>query len=357
MEAKTIIKDYAETYRLSLFEFVKNTKVKGEKTLKKLVESKSNELQEKMDKEPTNEKNIILFYILRLSLYFIDGNEFIKENYFCLNDKKIYKAFYELLMNPTAKQGVKFFDSFKNLDYGADIIYLICDFLNKDLHFWIIKVFFSIVLEKHYSSLKRLFDFPINPDRNELLIKLSGFFKIKYNIKEVKRPEIIELFAEKEKDKAIIVNDKNVKKMNKEEGEEQKTNTVKNDSSSIEINKEKEYKNKEKKNKLFINNLNLDIKPKENIENCSSTIKNNRFEKFLCFLKEKEKFYGELKYDPPVLKYLISKNGEIDINYLKYQKERNNFIDHLYDNMENFILKLSLNSIDFLNDRYGYYCN
>lgn len=145
--------------------------------------------------------------------------------------------------------------------------------------------------------------------------------------------------------------------MNKEEGEEQKTNTVKNDSSSIEINKEKEYKNKEKKNKLFINNLNLDIKPKENIENCSSTIKNNRFEKFLCFLKEKEKFYGELKYDPPVLKYLISKNGQIDINYLKYQKERNNFIDHLYDNMENFILKLSLNSIDFLNDKYGYYCN
>ncbi len=101
----------------------------------------------------------------------------------------------------------------------------------------------------------------------------------------------------------------------------------------------------------------MDIKPKENIENCSSTIKNNRFEKFLCFLKEKEKFYGELKYDPPVLKYLISKNGEIDINYLKYKKERNNFIDHLYDNMENFILKLSLNSIDFLNDKYGYYCN
>ncbi len=85
-------------------------------------------------------------------------------------------------------------------------------------------------MERHYSSLKRLFDFPINPDRNELLIKLSGFFKIKYNIKEVKRPEIIELFAEKEKDKAIIVNDKNVKKMNEEEGEEKKTNMVKNDS-------------------------------------------------------------------------------------------------------------------------------
>lgn len=143
--------------------------------------------------------------------------------------------------------------------------------------FWIIKVFFSIVLERHYFSLKGLFEFPINPDRNELLINLSGFFKIKYNIKEVKRPEIIELFAKKEKDKAIIVNDKNVKKINEEKGEEQKTNTVKNDSSSsIEINKEKEYKNKEKK-KLFINNLNLDIKPKENIENCSSTIKNNRF--------------------------------------------------------------------------------
>ena len=141
MEAKTIIKDYAEVYRQSLFDFVKDTKVKEEKTLKSLVESKSNELKAEVDKDPKNVKKVIHFFLLRLSLYFIDDNEFIKENYFCLNDKKIYKAFYELFVNPTTKQAVKFFDSFENLDYGADIIYLICDFLNKGTHFWIINMF------------------------------------------------------------------------------------------------------------------------------------------------------------------------------------------------------------------------
>ena len=63
-----------------------------------------------------------------------------------------------------------------------------------------------------------------------------------------------------------------------------------------------------------------------------------------------------MEYDPPILNYLLKKNGVLDIKYLKYKRQKNNFIDHLYDNMENFLLKLSLNLIDFQDEKYGYYC-
>ena len=35
-----------------------------------------------------------------------------------------------------------------------------------------------------------------------------------------------------------------------------------------------------------------------------------------------EKFYVNLKYEPPVLKYLIRKKGAIKVNYLKCKKEK-----------------------------------
>ena len=71
-----------------------------------------------------------------------------------------------------------------------------------------------------------------------------------------------------------------------------------------------------------------------------------------------EKFYVNLKYEPSVLKYLIRKKGVIKVNYLKCKKEKKDkCIDHIYDNMENILLKLSLNSIDFLEGKYGYFCN
>ena len=53
---------------------------------------------------------------------------------------------------------------------------------------------------------------------------------------------------------------------------------------------------------------------------------------------------------------MIEKKGAIKIDYLKYKKEEKNFIDHLFDNMENFLLKLSLNCIDFKDGKCGYCC-
>ena len=160
---------------------MKDPKIKEEKCLKFLVETKIKELDIEIKTGSNNLYNIILIHILRLSLYFINENQFIKEDYFCLNDIKIYKAIYELLKNPSTEQKVKFYNDFENLDYGADIVFLICKYLNKGTEPTDNNMFFRIILENHYNSLQDLFDYLINPNRNELILNLSNFFKIKYN--------------------------------------------------------------------------------------------------------------------------------------------------------------------------------
>ena len=320
--------------------------------MKSLVESKVDELDIKSKEEPQNLQHIILYSTLKLSLYFIDKNDFIKEDYFSLNAKKIYKAFYELLMDPSPKQAVKFFITFENLDFGADIIFLICQYLFEGLQFLDVDLFFKIIMEKQTYSLVDLFDFPINPDRNELLLNLSSFYKIKYNKKEVTRAEVVKLFQKKEDNFSKVNKNVNIEKINKQE--DPKKNIINKNDSVLEINAKKEN---EISDELLENKINNEIIDNSSIKVSEKKYMYNKYEKFLHYLKNMQKFYGELKYDPPVLKYLIIKKGEININYLKYKRDKNYFIDHLYDNMENFLLKLSLNSIDFLEEKYGYYCN
>ena len=100
MEAKSNIKDYSVLYRISLLNLVKDPKIKEEMSLKFLIETKLKELDIEIKKDQNNFRKIIISHILRLSLYFINENQFIREDYFYLNDNKIYKAFYELLKNP-----------------------------------------------------------------------------------------------------------------------------------------------------------------------------------------------------------------------------------------------------------------
>lgn len=184
--------------------------------MKFLVETKIKELDIEIKTGSKNLYNIILLHILRLSLYFINENQFIKEDYFCLNDKKIYKAFYELLKNPSTEQKVKFYNDFENLDYGADIVFLICKYLNKGMEFMDINMFFRIIQENHYNYLQDLFDFPINPNRNELILNLSNFFKIKYNKAKITPSEIMELFKKKEDNISNVFMKETLKKINKE---------------------------------------------------------------------------------------------------------------------------------------------
>ena len=196
-------KNYSKIYREKLFLFVKDTKVNCKKTLYSLVLAKSEELDNELNNEPNNKTKLILFYLLKLSLYFIEENKFITEDYFELNANKIHKAFYELLLNPTESQFENFIISFENLDYGADFIFLICEKLFSNMKFLAIDMYFRIILEKHYDSLKDYFDFPINQNRNDLIKKLSEFSKIKDNKDKISNAELSNLFAEKSEKPAI----------------------------------------------------------------------------------------------------------------------------------------------------------
>ena len=402
-------KNYSKIYREKLFLFVKDVKdakVKGERTLYSLVLAKSEELDKLINNGDDDKKKLILFYLLKFSLYFIEENKFIKEDYFELNANKIHKAFYELLLNPTESQFENFIISFENLDYGSDIIFLICDNILSNVKSLAIDMYFRIALEKHFYSLKDYFDFPINPDRNNLILKLSNYFKIKYNKKEVTKVELTNLFAEKPKEQKIKkkngnllinkikenedipiedekINDSKKEQKSKKSGkrrrnkkkkiikedekenkkEDEKENKIEGEKENkIEDekeNKKEDEKENKKEDENEIANMKNNVPSSEsNIQISEIIVKNNvKYEKFFNYLKDMNVLYESLGYKPPVLIHLIQNEGVINVDYLKYEKGSNSFIDHLYDNLENFLLKLSLNEINFDEGKYGYFCD
>ena len=211
MENKNDINiNYGKKYRESLFLCVKDAQVQGKKTLESLVISKSEEYDKKLKDEPNNQKIMILFSILKLSLYFIEGNQFIKDDYFAHNENKIYKAFYDLLKNPSNEQFENFIISFENLDYGGDIVFLICESFFEQVKFLACDMFLRIAFKKHFYSLQDYFDFPINQNREELILILSSFIKIKNKKKEVSKLELIDLFKKNEQN----ISDSKIEKNN-----------------------------------------------------------------------------------------------------------------------------------------------
>ena len=91
-------KDYSLKYKELLLKFVSKSEEHSRLNLEDLVKSKIDELSQ--ESESNFEKSIQKF-ILDLSLYFINENTFVSEEYFSLIDNKVYKIFYEFLDNPT----------------------------------------------------------------------------------------------------------------------------------------------------------------------------------------------------------------------------------------------------------------
>ena len=90
--------DYSLKYKELLLKFVSKSEEHSRLNLEDLVKSKIDELSQ--ESESNFEKSIQKF-ILDLSLYFINENTFVSEEYFSLIDNKVYKIFYEFLDNPT----------------------------------------------------------------------------------------------------------------------------------------------------------------------------------------------------------------------------------------------------------------
>ena len=150
------------------FFLFKSSKQKSKKSLETLVASKANELDKEINIDPSNKKKLIQCYLLKLSLYFIEENNFINEDYFFLIENELHKTFYELFINPSEEKFGDFIKSFENLNYGADDIFLICEKFSLTMKFMAVDMFFRIVIEKYFYSLNELFTFPINQNRKML---------------------------------------------------------------------------------------------------------------------------------------------------------------------------------------------
>lgn len=154
--------NYANKYKQSLYLFVKDSESNDNKTLQSLFEYASKRMTEESEKDPLNLKKFIYSFILRASIYFLEGNELIKDCYFRLNENRIYKAFDELLNNTTEEQLEIFRTSFENLEFCADIIFVICEEIFIKMEYYVIyavEMFLRIAIEKYYYQLSKIFKF------------------------------------------------------------------------------------------------------------------------------------------------------------------------------------------------------
>jgi len=339
---KKNLKNYAEKYKVSLLKFVQNNN-SNNTTLSELIEKKLNELFSS-DQTTENENYIV---ILSLSLYFIKDNNFIEDDYFNQIDDKIYKYFNDFIINPTEEQHKKFLESFENLNYGFNNIFLICRKLyGKETLFRdkALDLFFKIIITEHFNEVKENFSFPTTNDQKSLIIKLTKFIKIQYNYKEVTKEEVFDLFRE-------TVNNNSI-----DEGE----NKIQEKQSSVESKKEGSEKDLENMQDTISetlgekdNSLKGNIIPNQ-INN--KIITNNIGYNFFTYLDKIQQEYQKKNYLTPVLDYVLKNKIKLKTKYFRKKKDENSFIDHLYDYLETLLFSLNTSSINLGDNKVGYIC-
>ena len=338
---KTISKTYAEIYKNSLLNLVKKTNSEKNRTLSQLIDIKVEETQSPTDK--TEIQNNYLT-ILSLSLYFVKDNDFIKDEYFNLIDEKIYKSFDEFLKNPTEEEHVKFLSSFENLSFGYNNIYLICKKLfssNPVFRDNAVNLFFQIILTEYFKDLKGSFGFQITNDQKCLISKLTKFIRIKYNYKELSKNELFELFKEEKNDNSIEEN----KIKEKIESKNEKNHEI---ISNIELNQTNEIIGEEEKSTEEKINITNEIN--------NEIINNNYDNNFLNYLKKIQNKYQKLKYPTPVLDYVLKNKLKLTTKYFRNKKDKDSFIDHLYDYLETLLFSFNTNTANFEDNKVGYIC-
>ena len=357
-------KNYSEIYKNNLLQLVKKDKSQTNKNLSELIESKIKELD-----SPKNEIEDNYLRILLFSQYFIKGNDFIKEEYFSLIEDSIYKNFNEFLMNPIEAQHQKFLESFENLDSCANIIYLICKkivgrnpmFRDKPIDF-----FFKIILKEHFSKLQESFSYPIKKDQKELISTLANFIRIKYSYKDVTIKELMDLFKEEEPldklgnldnlNSSVIKEDNNLLNLNKDEVK----NTINEKSNKIEETGNYSEQKPEEANEIKLEEVNSPLKQENNnniINQQSNTIIEKTVETdFLAYLKKRKAEYEKMEYKTPVLDYIIKNKKKLKGSFFRITKDKNNFVDHLFDYLYWLLFRLNSNLINLQESKVGYWC-
>ena len=300
-----------------------------------------------------NEKNLYIYFIISNSLFFLKGNEFVKDNYFSLFDNTIYKAFYELLLKPSETQFNILQREFEKLEHGAGAIYLLCLKIYKSFKMSNFDLFFSIVIKDNFHRIERLLH--KNASNYEKFIEKLKAFKDSSKIKE---SEAFNFFIEAMTESQIQSNTNINIALNKgNKGKDNnKIHDKKNLKSDAEISIKKDGDDKNE-NKISIeeekvdNNNNI---PKEINNSQINTFKENiPVSKLLEYLNKQKKIYEKI-CPTPVLDFLIQNNGELKLDYIGYNKNPDSFIDHIYENLNKLIDKLNLG--EFADETQGYFC-
>ena len=249
--------DYSQYLKEELTKFVsKPKKAKGAKRyLETLINTKINELNKISE---LNEQMAIKKFILQNSLYFIKENAFKSDNYFELINNKIYKSLYELFKTSTEKQYKLFLESILKLDYGGDIIFIICDkicSLSKEKRFSPFDLFFRIIIKDNMELLQQLLgiDFPLEKNHEIMIVRLTSFTKMKNKI-EFNLEDLYNLFRYQIKNNNVKVFAKE-KENNKDSCEEKINNSNETENNIIKEEKGNYISinnkiNKEKKNRI-----------------------------------------------------------------------------------------------------------
>lgn len=315
-KSKKKVKNYSEIYKKNLMNFVKRKNTEGI-NLYNLVSLKYEELS-----APNTPKEQNYFTIMAFSLYFIKNNDFIQEEFFSLVNNSIFKIFNDFLQNPTEEQHEKFLKSFEDLNYGFGNIYLICKKLLTNPLFKdnAVDLFFRIILKEPFEALKDNFPFPIKKDQKALIKSLTQFIKIKYNNNQVTKEETFNLF--------------------KEDTPTELTNIPSNKNAI------------QNENKMVDNLININISSNNNEIVEEKLIQNQLF----TYLAEKENEYKKRNFKTPILNYLIKNKNKLKIDYFRKIKKEDSFVDHYYDYLENLLFLINSDSINFQDNKIGYFC-
>ena len=120
--------------------------------------------------------------------------------------------------------------------------------------------------------------------------------------------------------------------------------------STKNIEKEENEKKSEEQENIDINgNFSKAI----NNSQINSTKESRYVNKFLEYLKKMKLIYKEI-CPTPVLDFLIQNKGELKLNYIGYNKNKDSFIDHIYDNLVKLIDNLKIGK--FKEETQGYFC-
>jgi len=301
-----------------------------------------------------DESNINLYkiFIISNSLFFLKGNEFIKDNYFSLFDNAIYKIFYELLLKPTETQFEVLHSEFKKLEHGAGDIFMLCTKMYQSFKMSYFDLFFSIVIKDNFYRIEKLLNKKASSYEN--FIKKLLIFK---ELPEIIQSDPLKFFIEAMSDPQIQSDINNILVSNIENKvkDNDNLNNKENRISEAEIstkNIEKEENEKKSEEQENID-INRNFSKVINNSQINSTKESIYVNKFLEYLKKMKLIYKEI-CPTPVLDFLIENKGELKLNYIGYNKNKDSFIDHIYDNLVKLIDNLKIGK--FKEETQGYFC-